>query len=341
MNTALEINGSQLEGGGQIIRTAIALSAITKIPVRIFNIRKGRKKPGLKPQHLEGIRAAAKICQAEATGLQLDSTELSFIPGKINGGFYTIDTRTAGAITLILQLLIPIAIFADKVLKLDIKGGTAVPYSPNILYFIHVFCYYLKKMGMNVEVDTKKHGFYPGGGGNVVVSINPGALIPCSFVEPGSLKQIEAVAVSSEHLRNAKVAERLAISFQNVLPAAKTKYQYVAADSPGCFIQGLAVFENCVLGFDGLGERGKPAEKIGNEVGEILKKFIVESVCLDPWMVDQIIPYLALVTARTGEKVKVKFRELTLHAQTNIWVTKQFLPVDFKVCGNILTCFKI
>ncbi len=340
MGMVLEINGSYLEGGGQIIRTAVALSAITKTPVKIYDIRRGREKPGLKPQHLEAIRTAARICQAETAGLQLDSTELIFIPGKINGGLYTVDTKTAGAITLILQLLTPIAIFADRPLKLDITGGTAVPYSPNILYFAYVFCYYLEKMGMNIEVDVKKHGFYPRGGGNVVVSTNPGSLIPCSFVEPGSLKQIKALVICSDHLRNARVAERLAISLQNILPEAKTKYQYVTADSPGCFIQVLAIFENAVLGFDGLGARGKPAEKIGNEVGELLKKFIAGPVCLDPWMIDQIIPYLALATAKTGEKTEVKFRELTMHAQTNSWVTKQFLPVDFEVSGNILTCVK-
>lgn len=335
-----EIDGSYLEGGGQIIRTAIALSAITKMPLRIYNIRRGREKPGLRPQHLEGIKAAARICKAELTGAELSSTELSFTPGEICGGFYKIDTKTAGAITLILQLLIPVAIFANKPLKLDIKGGTAVPNSPNILYFTHIFCYYLKRMGIDIKVEIKKHGFYPKGGGNVVVNINPGSLVPCDYTEPGSLKQVEVFAVSSNHLKGAKVAERLIIGFQNVYPWIKTKYQYVETDSPGCFIQAIALFENCVLGFDGLGEKGKPAEEVGKRTGELFKAGISNPPGADVYVLDQLIPYIALVVSKTGSSVKIKYPELSMHTHTNMWVVKQFLPVEFEIHQDVIECRK-
>lgn len=335
-----EIDGSYLEGGGQIIRSAVALSAITKVPVRIYNIRRGREKPGLKPQHLEGIRAAAKICRAELSGAELDSTELSFVPCEICGGFYKIDTKTAGAITLILQLLTPIAIFADKPVKLDIKGGTAVPHSPNILYFMHIFCYYLKRMGIAVKVEIKKHGFYPKGGGNVVVNIEPGPLVPCDFDEPGRLKEVEVIAVSSNHLKKARVAERLLMGFQNVYPKIKSQYQYVNADSPGCFIQVCAFFENCVLGFDGLGEKGKPAEEVGKRTGELFKAGISNPPGADVYMLDQLIPYIALVVSKTVSSVKIRYSELSMHTHTNMWVVKQFLPVEFEIHENLIECRK-
>lgn len=337
----LEIDGGYLEGGGQIVRTAIALSAITKIPVRIFNIRKGRQNPGLKSQHLEGIKATAKICNGEVSGVFLNSTEVSFIPGDINGGYYTIDTRTAGAITLILQTLTPIGLFAPQPLKLDIKGGTAVPFSPTISYYEDIFCFYLKKMGIEISVNTKRHGFYPRGGGSVAVCINQGILKPVDFIETGQLKGVYVYSISSVHLKNARVGERLINGFQSVYPGAQFKYRYVESDSPGCFIHSVISFDNCQLGVDGLGERGKPAEQIGKEVANKVNLLVKYQAVVDDWMIDQLIPYIALATYFTGKQIKIKFYDLTKHAQTNIWVVEQFLPVRFEIQDNILECHKI
>ncbi len=336
----IEIDGSYLEGGGQILRTSVSLSVIKKKPIRVYNIRKGREKPGLKPQHLEGIKAAARICNAEISGAELNSMEIIFKPGDIKGGFYEIDTKTAGAITLILQTLVPIGIYAKEPLGLDIKGGTAVPFSPTILYFEDVFCYYMKRMGIEIKVDIKKHGFYPIGGGRVSVVINPGVLKPVDFVENGQLKRVSVFALSSNQLRNARVAERLITGFQDIYPEAQFKYKYVDTDSPGCFIHSIGIFENGIIGIDGLGEKGKPAEKIGKEVAERLKKFLNNPCCFDEYMLDQIIPYIALTTNATGKSISLRFSELTLHTRTNIWVVKKFLPVEFEIKEKILRCFK-
>ncbi|MEO0096260.1 MAG: RNA 3'-terminal phosphate cyclase [candidate division WOR-3 bacterium] len=337
----IEIDGSYLEGGGQIIRTAIALSTLTKKSVKIYNIRKGREKPGLKPQHLEGIKVSAKICNAELTGAELNSTEISFIPGAIKGGFYEIDTKTAGAITLILQTLVPIGIFAPGILRLNIKGGTAVPFSPTILYFMDVFCFYLKKMGIDISVDIKRHGFYPQGGGEVSVIINPGILQAVDFVDPGEFKKVDVISISSRHLKEARVAERLISGFQSIYPEANFKYKYVDTDSAGCFIHSVAIFESSIIGVDGLGEKGKPAERIGEETAKRLKEILKSTPAVDEYMVDQIIPYMALATYQTGRTTATKFSELTLHAQTNSWVVKKFLPVEFEIDKNILRCVKI
>ncbi len=334
----VEIDGGYLEGGGQILRTAIALSAITKIPVRIFNIRKGRERPGLRPQHLAGILAAGKICDARLRGAELNSTEIEFIPQEIRGGIYNLWTGTAGSITLILQTLTPLGIYADKPLQLNIKGGTAVPFSPTITYFERVFCDYLKKMGISITTEVKRHGFYPKGGGEVYVHINPGSIESVDFTEGGPFKGIEVWAFASPHLKKAKVGERLIQGFQEIFPEANYKYKYVDADSPGCYIQGIAIYENCRLGADALGERGVPAEEIGRKAGISLKEILSSNTCFDNYMIDQIIPYIALLTFRTKRNTKIRFFKMTRHAQTNLWLVEKFLPVRFEIENELLLC---
>jgi len=334
----IEIDGSYLEGGGQIIRTAIALSAITQKGVHIFNIRKGREKPGLRPQHLEGIKASAKICNAKAEGLYLDSMEVKFTPGKLRGGEFTIDTKTAGSVTLILQTLVPQGICAESPLNLSIKGGTAVPFSPTIDYFQHVFCHWLKKIGVSIWVDVRRHGFYPKGGGEILVKIEPGKIKNINLSERGKLQKIDVLSVASNHLKDAKVAERMIDGFRKTLPEANTKFQYVDTVSPGCFIRSHAHFENGKLGADALGKPGKKAEQVGEEAARELKKAIDHNTPIESWMVDQIIPYIALATVETKEISKVKIPHLTKHAETNIWVVKKFLSVDFEIKNSIMIC---
>jgi RNA 3'-terminal phosphate cyclase (ATP) len=334
----IEIDGSYLEGGGQIIRTAISLSAITQKPVHIFNIRKGREKPGLRPQHLEGMRAAAKICSAETDGLTLNSLEVVFKPGDIQGGTYTIDTKTAGSITLILQTLVPIGIFAKAPLTLTIRGGTAVPFSPTTEYFQHILCFFLEKMGIHIFIDTKKHGFYPKGGGEVLLKVEPNKLQNINLVESGELKKIDVVSIASKYLKQSQVAERMIEGYKKILPKADARFQYVDTISPGCFIRSHAHFENSKLGADALGKRGKRAEDVGLEAAQKLKESLDTGAPIDSWMVDQILPYMALAAIYTKEPSHIKIPQLTKHAETNVWVIRKFLAVDIEIQNNIMSC---
>ena len=334
----IEVDGSYLEGGGQIIRTAVALSAIVGKAVHISNIRKGRDKPGLRPQHFHGISAAGQICDAKINGLEMDSTDITFIPKKIMGGKYNVDTKTAGAVTLILQTLVPIGICADSPLELLVRGGTAVPFSPPIGYFCHVLCPLLQRIGVSIYVEIKRHGFYPQGGGEISARIIPSDLKPLTIIERGMAKEIRAWIFASHHLEAAKVAERIQSGFSRLIKDREAECFYVDAFSPGCFITVCALFENGMLGASALGKRGKPAEQVGLEAANDIKKAIDSNASVDRWMADQLIIFMALATHSTGEPSEVRIPSLTKHAQTNIWVVEKFLPVTFNTEDDVLRC---
>src|SRR3989338_11611536 len=216
----LEIDGSYGEGGGQIIRTAIAMSAIKQVPIRIINIRANRSKPGLQAQHLTGVKAAAELCGAKVSGAELGSTELTFEPGKIRFGKFRFDIGTAGAITLVLQTLIPIAAFAPSKTKFEIIGGTNVLHAPPIEYFQNVFCDYAEKFGLIVTANVEKYGFFPKGGGVVRVEVKPAkSYKPINLTERGKLLNLKVFSIASEDLKSANVADRQVAGFrQNIKP---------------------------------------------------------------------------------------------------------------------------
>src|SRR5215831_4423157 len=169
----IRIDGSFGEGGGQIIRTAVTLSAITGKPIEIENIRKNRKLPGLRPQHLTGIRILSKICKAKVEGMHVNSTSLKFFPSDGLNLDIAEDIGTAGSISLVLQVLIPSVSIMGKSLKLSITGGTDVPWSPTLDYTKYVLAEAFSRIGINFTVEIKKRGYYPKGGGLVETTIIP------------------------------------------------------------------------------------------------------------------------------------------------------------------------
>ncbi|MFQ5800107.1 MAG: RNA 3'-terminal phosphate cyclase, partial [Candidatus Hydrothermarchaeales archaeon] len=186
----IEIDGSYGEGGGQIIRTAVGISGATGLPIRILNIRAGRPKPGLSYQHLNAIKAVQVLTEAQVEGLELGAKELSFIPSKIKSGSYKINIGTAGSISLVLQtFLIPAILCRDEV-QIEITGGTDVPMSPPIDYIKNVFFPFLSKMGAHVDLDLRRRGHYPKGGGRVIVKVRPSSLSGISIESRGTLKGI-------------------------------------------------------------------------------------------------------------------------------------------------------
>ncbi|MBU7042862.1 MAG: RNA 3'-terminal phosphate cyclase [Theionarchaea archaeon] len=317
----LLIDGRHGEGGGQILRTSIALSALTNTPCTITHIRAHRPTPGLKSQHLMGLKAAAQICNARTKGAHIQSERVEFTPGSITGGIYTIDIGTAGSITLILQVLIPICLHAPDPVTLHITGGTDVKWSPTIAYFQNVVCSHLEQMGARVDISVDQYGFYPKGGGRVRAKIFPWKTKNrITIRKRGDIERILLYSVASSSLKKPKVAERQATACEKIFVPYDTDshIQYAETLNPGSSICVVADCEHTVLGADALGARGKPAERVGDEAAVSLQKELESGYVLDSHMADQIVPYLALA----GGSVTVS--EITEHTRTNIWACNQF-----------------
>ncbi|MBL7100738.1 MAG: RNA 3'-terminal phosphate cyclase [Nanoarchaeota archaeon] len=335
----LTIDGGYGEAGGQILRTSIGLSAVTGKAIRIDNIRAKRCNPGLAEQHLQAVRSVASICGAKLKGAELRSTELEFVPGKMKSGNVNVKIATAGSVGLTLQALLIPAIKTDLTIKIN-GGGTYGKWAAPVDHFRYVLFPLLEKFGYKAEMSVEREGFYPVGGAKVKVHSGKAELKPVEILEKGKILSIEGRSVASEHLRKAEVAERQAkaakkVLFDNFQVDVKIKKEYSKSLCPGSGIQLWIKTENTVIGANGLGERGKMAEIVGKEAAKQLIQDY-DKGCVDRHMADQLIPYLAL--AKQG---KILASEITGHVKTNAYITEKFLPVKFKIKGNMIECQKI
>ena len=315
------------EGGGQLLRTAVALSAITGKPAHIRNIRAGRPNPGLQAQHLKGVEAVAALCEARVHGAHMGSTELRFEPGGIKPREVKADVGTAGAVTLVLQALVLAAARSDGTTSVELAGGTHVAWSPPVDHFRDVFSSHLRKIGVGVTLKLHRHGFFPKGGGRIEAQIEgSGEWRALRLEEAGPVQSIEVESIASLELSSASVAERQASGFKSVTGSGVSeKVRYVSSLSTGSAVSGRAVCGSTVLGGDAVGKKGVRAEEVGKEAGKNLKAEIDGHATVDVHAADMILPYLALASSPSTFSV----REVSDHLKSVQWLVKNFVDAEF------------
>jgi RNA 3'-terminal phosphate cyclase (ATP) len=325
----ITIDGSHGEGGGQLVRMSCALSALTGKPIRLNRVRARRAPPGLAPQHLAAVQAVAQLCNAETEGLALRTQEFTFIPDPIRGGEFRFDVGTAGSITLVLQAVLPVAIAAPAASTFHILGGTDVKAAPPFDYFRYVFLPLLQRLGLDARVTLVRRGYFPRGGGEVEVCVQPGTPSSLMLDTPGALQGLGGIA----HIANlpAHIVERMQHTASEVLSEyGRTHIDtrqlgYAEAIGPGGAIVLWARLTNCLLGGAQVAQRGIPAERIAEQAAYALQAELRAAITIDVHAADQLLIYLAL----SGRPAHFTVRAYTSHAQTTAWLIEQFLPVRF------------
>lgn len=326
----LDINGGYGEGGGQIIRSAIALSCITKQPVHIENIRKNRKVPGLRPQHLTAITILQKISNAKVIGAEIGSTELKFIPTNIESLELVEDIGTAGSISLILQVLIPVVAISQKKLNLTIKGGTDVLWSPTIEYTRHVLREAYSRMGIKFSLELTKRGYYPKGGGEVYLQVYPSRLKSISFTKrtTNNLKLICTFSKIPEEKIRGQIAEiKKKLTDKNYLVEVEIKNQE-ATDS-GASLLIYSIDENSIIGVDALLD--KKTQRFNIEFDKFTNSLAID---------DNLADMLVVPASLGNKKTTFQVREITKHLETNLFVTSKITGCKYGI-GKIKEGFEI
>ena len=317
----LKINGGHGEGGGQIIRSAIALSCITKQPIHLENIRKNRKNEGLKAQHLTAIRILQKISKADVIGAKIGSTELKFIPGNVENLELIEDVKTAGSISLILQVLIPVVSISQKKLSLIIKGGTDVLWSPSMDYTQHVLKEAYSRMGIEFSIEIIKRGYYPKGNGEVKLEVYPSKIksLTLSKRETNNLKlkcTFSKISIDVIKEKIEMIKEKISKANFNVEIEIKEEE---ATDS-GASLLIYSIDKNSIIGIDGLFDNKKQNfdldfEKFNNSLG-----------------VDESLADMLVVPASLGiNKTVFQVKEITKHLETNLFVTSKITGCKYGI----------
>ncbi|HLJ55575.1 MAG TPA: RNA 3'-terminal phosphate cyclase [Chthonomonadaceae bacterium] len=328
----VEIDGSFGEGGGQILRTSVSLAAITGRPVQIANIRARRSKPGLQPQHLTAVRAAAALCDAELRGAEPGSQFLRFTPGPlVDRDSFDFDVGTAGATGLVAQtLLVPMLYLPKRPATATIRGGTHVPMSPPADYIETVYRPVLHRLGVDIGFRMARAGFFPRGGGKVALTVGEGALInPVDLTERGRLQRMRLFVVTCQlpvHVADRGVDTLMRDLRGYGVPVIVEK-RALEGGNPGAAVVIVAEFENGMGGWTSLGERGKPMERVATEALRDFQKWFGSQAAVDEHLADQLVLPCSLIVGESRWSTP----SITEHLRTVLFVAQRFLPIEYTV----------
>ena len=331
----LEIDGGQKSGSGTLLRLSVALAGILNKPLHIFNIRNKRPQPGLRPQHLEAVLTAAKLCDAEVRGAEPGSLELWFVPREIRGGEIHAEIGTAGSIPMLVLTILPLCAYAKAPVRLHVsKGGTDVKNAPTINYLKHLLLPILTRMGVMATLTIQKYGYYPKGMGEIILEVKPCPKLKSIKLENfGRLQQIQGVSVCT-FLADRRVAERQAKAANERLKSAGLRAGIqVINDTSNVRQKGSSIVlwaetdTGALLGADAIGELGKSSEAVGREAAENLLRELESKATFDVHMSDMLVPYVALAE---GKSIYLN-RTVTEHLDANIWLAEKILGVKFQL----------
>lgn len=324
----IHIDGSRGEGGGQVLRSAVTLSMATGRPLRIERIRAGRRRPGLRRQHLTAVAAAAEVCAARVAGLDIGSTRLDFAPGRVRPGDYRFAVGSAGSATLVLQtVLLPLCTAAGPS-SLRLEGGTHNPWAPPVDFLQRVFLPLLARMGPRVAIELERPGFYPAGGGRFSVRIEPvAALRGMDLLQRGRLLERRVRALCARLPRHIGEREVRRLAQRLDLPEGATAVEQVADSAgPGNIVMLELRYERVSELFCGFGRKGVPAERVADEALEQAAAYLAGEVPVGPYLADQLMLPMAL-----AGRGRYRSLPLTGHAHTQLDVIGRFLDLDVRL----------
>ncbi len=330
----IEIDGSQGEGGGQVLRSSLSLSLMTGKPMRITNIRARRPKPGLRAQHLKSVEAAVAVGNAEIEGATFGSRSLSFSPRGITAGQYQFDIGTAGSTSLVLQTIFAPLGLADHPSRITITGGTHVKWSPAYHYLRMNWLPHMHRIGFRGDLTLDLAGFFPQGGGRIRAQIQPsGSRTPLCLTDRGDLQRIEGLSAVSNLPESIAIRQRRQALRRLGGLGCPMEIDVIQLPSKrkGTMIILKAVLEKSQACYVGLGERGKPAEKVADEAAEAVLAFMVTDGAIDEYLADQLLVPLTFAPGKS----EIRTSKVTQHLITNAEVIQAFTSTEIKILGEL------
>lgn len=317
----LTIDGA--EGGGQLLRSTLALAAVTGTPVTVENVRGSRPEPGLRPQHLAVVETMADVCDADVAGAERGAETVTFEPGPIRPGDYAVDIGTAGSVCLLFDALLPVAARLEAPLSLVATGGTEVKWAPPLSTYRAAKLPLCRQLGLRAHAERERTGYYPTGGGRATLSLAPSTIEPLDLTDRGDLVGATVVSRASMDLADSDVAARQASAACEGLEAADVpllERRVVETDthSTGSAVTVALEFEDSRAGFDALGEPGKPAEDVAGEAVDEAVDFLEGSAAVDRYLGDQLLVLLGIVGGR------VRVPAVTDHVETSLGLLGEF-----------------